>query len=55
MQVLSISTLAGERFPSGRVTRRLAGVEGLPTTGFALGHSTLDPGGAIPGHRHPNE
>lgn len=55
MQILRISDTPSERFPSGRDTRRLAGVAGLPATLFAMGHSTLDPGGAIPEHRHPNE
>jgi mannose-6-phosphate isomerase-like protein (cupin superfamily) len=52
---LSIADAPVERFASGRETRRLAGVAGLPATHFAMGHSTLDPGGAIPEHQHPNE
>jgi len=55
MDLLHIAETPAERFPSGRETRRLAGVAGLPTTRFAMGHSMLDPGGAIPEHRHPNE
>jgi mannose-6-phosphate isomerase-like protein (cupin superfamily) len=55
MESLRIADAPVERFASGRETRRLAGVAGLPTTGFAMGHSTLDRGGAIPEHRHPNE
>jgi quercetin dioxygenase-like cupin family protein len=53
--VLRIADAPAERFASGRETRRLAGVAGLPTTHFAMGHSTLDPGGSIPEHQHPNE
>ena len=52
---LYIADTPAERFASGRETRRLAGVAGLPTTRFAMGHSTLDPGGSIPEHQHPNE
>jgi len=55
MESLRIADAPVERFASGRETRRLAGVAGLPTTGFAMGHSTLDRGGAIPEHQHPNE
>jgi mannose-6-phosphate isomerase-like protein (cupin superfamily) len=55
MNVLRIDEVTPERFPSGRETRRLAGVAGLPATHFALGHSVLEPGGAIPNHEHPNE
>jgi quercetin dioxygenase-like cupin family protein len=55
MNILRIDEVAAERFPSGRETRRLAGVGGLPAVQFALGHSRLDPGGAIPEHQHPNE
>jgi mannose-6-phosphate isomerase-like protein (cupin superfamily) len=53
--ILRIADTPAERFASGRETRRLAGVAGLPTTRFAMGHSTLDPGGSIPEHQHPNE
>ena len=55
LTILCIADAPVERFASGRETRRLAGVAGLPTTGFAMGHSTLDRGGAIPEHQHPNE
>jgi mannose-6-phosphate isomerase-like protein (cupin superfamily) len=55
MDLIRILETPAERFPSGRETRRLAGVAGLPSTLFAVGHSTLDPDGAIPEHRHPNE
>ena len=55
LNILCIADAPAERFASGRETRRLAGVAGLPTTGFAMGHSTLDRGGAIPEHQHPNE
>ena len=55
LDILCIADAPAERFASGRETRRLAGVAGLPTTHFAMGHSTLDPGGSIPQHQHPNE
>ena len=55
LTILCLDDAPVERFASGRETRRLAGVAGLPTTGFAMGHSTLDRGGAIPEHQHPNE
>ena len=55
LDMLRIGDVPAERFASGRETRRLAGVAGLPTTHFAMGHSTLDPGGSIPEHQHPNE
>ena len=55
LDILCIADAPAERFASGRETRRLTGVAGLPTTRFAMGHTSIDRGGAIPEHRHPNE
>lgn len=52
---LRISEVTPREFPAGRATRIFAGVAGLPVRQFAMGHSTLYPGGGIPLHHHSNE
>ena len=54
MESLCIADAPVERFATARDAPPCH-MAGLPTTGFAMGHSTLDRGGAIPEHRHPNE
>ena len=55
MQTIHVETTEGEVFPAGRRSRILGGPKGLPVEQFALGHSTLFPGGSIPTHAHANE
>ncbi len=51
-----IGDLPGRRFPAGRVTRVLVGPGASEEAeGFVCGVSLLDPGGAVPEHRHVNE
>ncbi len=53
--VVRVPELEGWEFPAGRRTRVFAGVAGLPTRGFVMGHSQVYPGGGIPRHAHENE
>jgi mannose-6-phosphate isomerase-like protein (cupin superfamily) len=52
---LQIPEITPREFPAGRATRVFAGVAGLPAQRFAMGHSTVYPGGRVPLHRHANE
>ncbi len=52
---LRIPEVTPRQFPAGRSTRVLAGVAGLPAQRFAMGHSTVYPGGRVPLHQHANE
>ncbi len=52
---IQIDEIAPRVFPAGRATRIVAGVAGLPSGQFAMGHTTVYPGGSVPGHSHPNE
>jgi len=57
LRIADLGSLAGRRYPAGRLTQGLVG-EGRPTTteGFCMGVVTLDPdGGQVPWHCHPNE
>ncbi len=52
---LKIPEVTPREFPAGRATRIFAGVAGLPVGQFAMGQSTLYPGGRVPLHHHGNE
>lgn len=52
---LRVTEVQPREFPAGRATRIFAGVAGLPVRQFAMGHSTVYPGGGVPLHRHHNE
>lgn len=55
MDFVRLEDVEGTRFPAGRWTRLLAGVNSLPAGNFVVGHSTQFPGGGIPRHAHLNE
>lgn len=55
MHRLNVADVPPREFPAGRATRIFAGVAGLPVRQFAMGQSTVYPGGAVPLHRHANE
>jgi mannose-6-phosphate isomerase-like protein (cupin superfamily) len=52
---IRIPDVAPREFPAGRATRIFAGVAGLPVGRFAMGESTVYPGGGVPLHHHGNE
>ena len=42
-------------FPANRETRVVAGPGGLPSERFVMGYVTVQPGGQVPEHQHPQE
>jgi mannose-6-phosphate isomerase-like protein (cupin superfamily) len=56
MSVHHLKDVPGTFFPAGRLTRVLAG-PGAPEEPdhFVMGHVTIYPGGAVPGHTHIQE
>lgn len=56
MQIIKLSEVAGQRFPSGRWTRPLVGVTSpLQAEHFVTGYVVVHPGGSIPAHEHDEE
>jgi quercetin dioxygenase-like cupin family protein len=56
MPVFHLNDVPGTVFPAGRRTRVLAG-PGAPAEPdhFVMGHTTIFPGGEVPGHAHSQE
>jgi mannose-6-phosphate isomerase-like protein (cupin superfamily) len=57
MIAIDLNTVAGRRFPAGRVTRHIVGgLSPLQCAHFALGMVTLDPdGGQVPWHNQEQD
>lgn len=56
MRTISWQEVSGEQFPSGRRTRLMVGPgSAIEADRFVMGHVTVEPGGGIPAHEHPQE
>lgn len=56
MNKISLSEIEGMRFPTGRHTRVLIGVDSpVQAENFTMGYVKIDPQGSVPKHEHYNE